>query len=177
MTGTWLKYLLVWTGVFFFRLIPWRAPNVEPMLAAIMPFSKRYGWLGSFSFGFLGIVLYDAVTSGWGEWTWITAFSYGALGFASHLYFQKREATRANFVIFGIFGTLAYDALTGLTIGPLFHGQSFILALTGQIPFTMLHLAGVVLFATVLSPLIYRYVVMNDSFELSGLWKRGLANS
>jgi len=111
---------------------------------------------GSFAFGFLGIVLYDAVTSGWGEWTWITAFTYGALGLASHAYFKNRDASRMNFVGFGIVGTLAYDALTGLTIGPLFHGQSFALALSGQIPFTLLHLLGTIVFAMFLSPAIYR---------------------
>jgi uncharacterized membrane protein len=175
--STAFKVLLVWTAVLLFRLIPWRAPNVEPMLAAVMPFSKRYGILVSFGFGFLGIVLYDALTSGWGEWTWITAAAYGLLGLAAHWYFRSREATRMNFVTFSVIGTIAYDVVTGLTIGPLFHGQSFALALSGQIPFTLLHLIGAILFAAVASPLIYRYIVMQDTLELSTLWKRALARS
>jgi uncharacterized membrane protein len=166
-TTGWLKFVIGWGTVFLFRLIPFRLPNVEPLLATMMPFSKRFGALGSFLFGFLGIVLFDAVTSGWGMWTLVTALAYGALGPASYYFFLKREASVANFVRFGIIGTLAYDAVTGLTIGPLFMGQPFLVALVGQIPFTLLHLAGTVVFATLLSPVLYRGVVQNEVFELS----------
>jgi uncharacterized membrane protein len=174
-TTGWLKFFIGWSAVFLFRLIPLRPPNVEPMLATLMPFSKRYGPLGSFLFGFLGIVLFDLVTSGWGIWTLITALAYGALGPAAHFYFKKREATVKHFLIFGIVGTLAYDALTGLTIGPIFENQPFMLALLGQIPFTLLHLVGTIVFAVCLSPAIYHSVVQNEIFEISFLKNRILA--
>lgn len=164
-TGS-FKFLLTWLGVLLFRLLPFRPPNVEPMLAAVMPFSKRYGILGSFAFGFFGIVLYDAVTAGWGVWTWIPAVCYGLLGIASHYYFKNRPASRGNFVAFGMVGTVLYDAATGLTIGPIFNHQPFMIALTGQIPFTVLHLLGTILFALVLSPALYRWVVENEALEL-----------
>src|SRR3990170_1135723 len=144
------KFIIGWTAVFLFRLIPFRPPNFEPMLATIMPFSKRFGLLGSFLFGFLGIVLFDAVTSGWGIWTAVTAIAYGMLGAGSCLFFKNREATVKNFLSFGVMGTLFYDAVTGLTIGPIFQGQPFIVALSGQIPFTLMHLLGTVVFATLL---------------------------
>ena len=162
-----LKFLLGWTAVFLFRLIPFRPPNVEPMLATVMPFSKRYGVFGSFAFGFFGIVLYDAVTSGWGRWTVVTALAYGALGIAAHFYFKNRDASVGNFLHFGIVGTLAYDAVTGLTIGPLFNHQPFMNALVGQIPFTIMHLLGTIVFATLLSPALYRWVVQNEQLEIS----------
>lgn len=168
-TTGWLKFLLGWVAVFLFRLIPFRPPNVEPMLATIMPFSKRYGIVGSFLFGFLGIVLFDAVTSGWGIWTAVTAIAYGFLGLGARLFFKNRDASVGNFLKFGIVGTILYDAATGLTIGPLFEGQSFMLALTGQIPFTLMHLAGTIVFAIFLSPAIYRLVVQNETFELPSL--------
>jgi uncharacterized membrane protein len=171
----WLKFLLGWGAVFLFRLIPLRPPNVEPMLATLMPFSKRYGPVGSFLFGFLGIVLFDAITSGWGIWTLVTALAYGALGPASHFFFKKREASAKNFLAFGIVGTLAYDAATGLTIGPIFEGQPFMAALLGQIPFTLLHLLGTIVFAVCLSPAIYRWVVQNEVLEISFLKNRILA--
>ncbi len=161
-----LKFLLGWTVVFLFRLIPFRPPNFEPMLATIMPFSKRFGLLGSFLFGFLGIVLFDAVTSGWGSWTWVTAVAYGMLGIGSQLYFRNREASVRNFLSFGVMGTLFYDAVTGLTIGPIFQSQPFIVALTGQIPFTLMHLLGTIVFATLLSPALYRWVVQSEALEV-----------
>ena len=129
--GTWyshipmnagLKYLIGWTAVFLFRLIPFRPPNFEPMLATVMPFSKRFGVAGSFLFGFLGIVLYDAITSGWGSWTWATALCYGLLGVAAHYYFRNRDASVKNFLVFGIPATILYDAVT-MFIAPIFNGQ------------------------------------------------------
>ena len=63
-------------------------------------------------------------------------------------------------------GTLFYDAVTGLTIGPLFFHQSFIVSLVGQIPFTVLHLLGNVSFAIVLSPMIERWLVKEDSVSV-----------
>ncbi|OGG62339.1 hypothetical protein A3I46_02685 [Candidatus Kaiserbacteria bacterium RIFCSPLOWO2_02_FULL_54_13] len=171
----WLKFIIGWSVVFLFRLIPLRLPNVEPMLATMMPFSKRYGPLGSFVFGFFGIVLYDAVTSGWGIWTLVTALAYGGLGLAAYFYFKNRSASVKNFLRFGIVGTIVYDALTGLTIGPLFMGQPFVLALTGQIPFTLLHLAGTAVFSVCLSPAIYRWVLRPEALEIPAIihsWHR-----
>ena len=161
-----LKFILGWTAVFLFRLIPSPPPNFEPMLATVMPFSKRYGLMGSFLFGFLGIVLYDAVTSGWGSWTWVTAICYGLLGVSAHYFFKHREATARNFLIFGIPATLAYDTVTML-IGPIFSGQSLTVAFVGQIPFTLMHVLGTTVFATLLSPALYCWVVRNESLELS----------
>ncbi|MDP2648338.1 MAG: hypothetical protein Q8P19_00345 [bacterium] len=171
-TGT-LKFIIGWATVFLFRLIPFRPPNFEPMLATVMPFSKRYGLAGSFLFGFLGIVLFDAVTSGWGSWTWVTALCYGSLGVAAHYYFKDREANVRNFLVFGIPGTVLYDAVTML-IGPVFGHQPLMVAVTGQIPFTLMHLAGTVTFSVLLAPALYRWVVRNDALELSlaGIFQR-----
>lgn len=168
-----LKFIIGWAGVFFFRLIllPVRPPNFEPMLATVMPFSKRYGLLGSFSFGFFGIVLYDAVTSGWGSWTWVTAICYGLLGVAAHYFFKNREASIKNFLLFGVPVTLLYDAVTML-IGPIFANQSLALALAGQIPFSIMHVLSTVVFATLLSPALYKWVVSNDALEVNVVFSR-----
>lgn len=167
MNGT-LKFLIGWTAVFLFRLIPFRPPNFEPMLATVMPFSKRFGLLGSFVFGFLGIVFYDAVTSGWGNWTWVTALCYGLLGVGAHYYFKNREASVRNFLVFGIPATVIYDAVT-MMIAPIFNDQPLAIALAGQIPFTLIHLAGTVVFSVTLSPALYRWVIQNESFEFARL--------
>ena len=72
---------------------------------------------------------------------------------------------RINYVKFAVIGTLFFDAITGLTVGPLFFNQSFMSALIGQIPFTILHLIGNVSFAFVVSPILYTYISTNKVID------------
>jgi hypothetical protein len=66
---------------------------------------------------------------------------------------------------YSIIGTLVYDALTGLTIGPLMFKMPFMVALVGQIPFTLWHLAGNMVMALVFSPALYKWVLENDNLD------------
>jgi uncharacterized membrane protein len=162
-----LKYLVGFLVVFLVRLIPFRPPNIEPVMATMMPFAKRFGSFGGFVFASLSIVLYDGVTSGWGVWTLVTAVAYGLLGLGSAWFFKHRASTAGNYVQFAVAGTIFYDAVTGLTVGPLLWGQPFMVALVGQIPFTLYHLVGNITFAAVVSPALYRLVLENQKLSVS----------
>lgn len=148
-----------------YRLVPVRLPNVEPILCTSMPFAKKYGNLTGFLFPFLSIFIYDLLTSGVGQWTLITAFTYAFLGLGASWYFKSRESKAINYLKYAIISTLIYDAVTGLSMGPLLFGQSFSDALIGQIPFTAYHLISNMIFAITLSPLIYRWIVSNKKLE------------
>jgi uncharacterized membrane protein len=137
------------------RLIPMRPPNVEPILVSQMPFAKQYGAVYGFLFGVLSVVLYDVITGTVGVWTLVTATTYGVVGLGAAAFFKNREANRRNFVSYAVISTLFYDAVTGLSIGPLFFHQSFTVALSGQVLFTALHLCGNIIFAFLVSPAIY----------------------
>lgn len=165
LKNNWIKFVVGWAIVFGIRMIPFRVPNIEPLTATQMPFAKKFGWFGGFIFGFLSIVAFDAVTSGIGVWTWVTAGAFGLLGVLASFFFKNREGNMKNFVFFGIAGTLFYDAITGLTIGPIFWGQSFVEAFIGQIPFTLYHLSGNIVFSAAISPLIHRWVTGNEKLE------------
>ena len=142
------------------RLIPFRVPNVEPIMATTMPIGRAYGALSGFSFAVLSILLYDIITHTLGVQTFFTAGAYGVVGLCSFYYFKKQKSNNKwSYVRFAIFGTLFYDAVTGLAVGPLFFHQSFLASLVGQIPFTALHLMGNIIFALLLSPAIYKYLV------------------
>lgn len=158
MSSAWLKTGIVFAAVLIYRLIPFRAPNVEPLLASVMPLGKRYGALTSVAFTIASFVVYDALTAGIGMWTIVPGACYALVALASAQYFKTREATRGNFVKFGIVSIIFYDAVTGVIAGPLMSSQTFANALYGQIPFTILHLAGAVSFAAILSPVIYRWL-------------------
>ena len=159
------KYIVGFIVCFLIRLIPFKPPNIEPILATQMPFSRAYGGIAGFSFAFFSIIIFDFFTSGLGMWTLITAFSYGLLGLWAVNYFKNKKNTGWNYAKFAIIGTLAYDIVTGLSVGPLFFNQPFMEALIGQIPFTALHLLGNVSFALVLSPAIYNFIIENKKLE------------
>jgi len=160
-----LKFAVALVLCLLARLIPFRAPNVEPIMATIMPFSKVYGAWITFSFAVLSILSYDLITKTIGVQTFFTVFAYGIVGLWSAHYFKKNESSTWNFVRFTIFGTLFFDALTGLTVGPLFFHQSFIGSLVGQIPFTAFHLVGNIIFAFILSPAIYSWLIKKRKRE------------
>ena len=161
MKKNWLKYTIAFFSVLVFRMIPFRTPNVEPIMAVIMPFGKIYGGVMAFVFGFLSIVLFDSMTSGIGVWTLVTALAYGLLGIGAQYYFKNRSGWK-SYASYAVVATIIYDAITGLTIGPLFFHQTFMISLVGQIPFTVLHLLGNVSFAIVLSPVIERWVMNSE---------------
>ncbi|MBP6883680.1 MAG: hypothetical protein KBC06_00380 [Candidatus Pacebacteria bacterium] len=161
----WFKFSAAFIACLAIRLIPIRPPNIEPIMATQMPMSKVYGPYFGFIFSFLSIVAYDLLTGTLGMWSLFTATTYGVLGLAATFYFRNKKGTGLDYVRFAIFGTLFFDAVTGLSVGPLFFHQSFYNALIGQIPFTMLHLVGNVLFAYMLSPAIYSLFIKKKKFE------------
>lgn len=149
---------MIFISALFFRLLPFRAPNVEPILAAIMPASRVFGGLAGFFFGTLSVLAYDLLTNTLGFQTFFTAGAFGVLGFWSASYFRRNQAKKFGYLRFAVLGTLFFDAVTGLTVGPILFHQSFWGALVGQIPFTALHLAGNTIFALLLSPVIYTFL-------------------
>jgi len=158
-------FAIGWIITFLIRLIPFRPPNIEPILAAQMPFAKVYGKTAGFLFAFANIVLYDIITGYVGIWTFITAFAYGLLAIAAFRFFAWRGSGVRSYAEFAVIGTLLYDALTGLTVGPLFFGQTLMQAFIGQIPFTAMHLVGNVAFAVTLSPLIEWILIKKPSLK------------
>ncbi len=167
----WFKYIVGFLVCLLVRLIPFRPPNIEPILATQMPFSKAYGKVAGFSFAFLSIVLFDLIMSKVGMWTFITALAYGLLGLWAVFYFKNKKNNAWTYAKFAIMGTLAFDIVTGLSIGPLFFHQPFWEAFISQIPFTGLHLLGNISFAIILSPIIYKYVVENKKLESQSIIK------
>ena len=86
-----LKFFLALVLCLLARMIPFRAPNVEPILATMMPFSKAYGALVGFSFAVLSILLYDILTGTLGVQTFFTAGAYGVLGLWAASYFSAKS--------------------------------------------------------------------------------------
>lgn len=161
----WFKFVLGFIVCLLIRLIPFRPPNIEPIMATVMPFSRAYGKVAGFFFAFGSMVLFDVMVGKVGIWTFITAIAYGLVGLGAALHFKNKKNTAWNYAKFAIISTVFFDAVTGFTIGPIFFGQPFIAAVLGQVPFTVMHLLGNVSFAIVLSPLLYIFVIENKKLE------------
>ena len=155
-----IKIFIVFFGCMLFRLLPLRAPNIEPIMASIMPLGRQYGTLFTFLFAVGSIVLYDLLTS-FGSWTFTVALAYGLVALLSSWYFKNREGSIKNFAIFAFFATILFDLFTGVLIAPLL-GKSIYTAFMLQIPFTALHLAGNIGFAITLSPLLEKWLATSS---------------
>jgi hypothetical protein len=160
------KLALTWLICFGLRLIPFRPANAEPLMATLMPQGSRFGMLTNLLWLVSEIVAYDAATVGIGSWTWEVALVYGVIAVAAVPVF-RRGPSRVKYVSFAILSTLSFDFLTGIVFGPALRGQSLSLAIAGQIPFTIAHLAGNFLLAAFVSPIIQRWIVDNPYLELA----------
>src|SRR3990167_220167 len=114
------KIFIIFIGCLLLRLLPLRAPNVEPIMASIMPLSRKYGVIFGFLFGFLSIFIYDLLTN-YGSWTWIAGITYGTVGAVSALYFNKSKSLPASggqrafdYAVFAFFATIVFDIITGI---------------------------------------------------------------
>lgn len=163
---SWLKAGLVFVVCVAIRLVPppFRAPNVEPVMASMMPLAKQGGALLGFLFAALSMVLFDVISGSLGSWTIVTALTYGCIGALAPLVLSHISGVR-GYVSFAVLGTLVFDGITGVLMGPLLFGGSYIQAFYGQIPFTMMHLVGNMAFAMTLSPLIEVWIIKNTLLD------------
>lgn len=164
------KYAAGFLGTLLFRLLSpflglW---NVSPLMATELAGAKAYGPLVGGLYGALSMVLLDLTVGKVGMWTFVTALTYGAVGVWGAYFFKNRSATKWNFVVASILGTLFFDLVTGVVMGPVLFGQTFASAALGQIPFTMHHLAGNVFFA-MCAPWFYRKIMENPKLEFSSI--------
>lgn len=167
------KYIVGFLGTLVFRLLSpflglW---NISPLMATELAGSKAYGpWVGGL-YGALSIALVDVLMGKTGLWTIVTSITYGLVGVFGAFYLKNRNASAKNFIVITIIGTLFFDLITGVLMGPLLFGGSFTVAAIGQIPFTARHLLGNVFFASVLAPWFYRKIMNNPKWELSHILK------
>lgn len=167
------RYIAGFVATLVFRLLSpylglW---NISPLMATELTGSKAYGpWVGGL-YGGLSFVLLDAIVGKVGLWTLITALSYAVVGVWGAYFLRGRTASAKNFVLASIAGTLFFDLVTGVLMGPLFFGQPWAVAIIGQVPFTVRHLLGNMFFAAVLSPWFYRKIMENPQWELLRLFR------
>ena len=157
-------------------------PNNDPIMSMALPFSRRSSALTSLLFPLITMASFDIVTNSVGPWTAVTAATYGLIGLGFHYFLKGREkAGIKTYLGCGILGVLAFDLVTGVIATPLlFPPMTFMQALVGQIPFTLMHLVTTCGFIIVVTPLLDKQVLLNsrlDDSRVSGFLSRLLVRS
>lgn len=160
-----MKLGIIFVSCLLFRLIPFRAPNLEPIMATLIPISRKYTLFTTMIFTFVSMVLYDFITGHVGLWTWVTAGAYSLVAFSAFFYFQKFQSKVSNLVVFTFFSTILFDLVTGVFIAPFF-GVSMSTAIVLQIPFTLIHLLGNIGFALTLTPILNIWLASSKLFSI-----------
>lgn len=166
-----VKYIIGLITVIGLRLIP-HPPNIEPIMSTTMPYAKKWRWLGGFIFAMLSVLIYDVITGTLGKWSFFTAGMFGLIGIAAGLFFSRKESSIKNYIIFAVIATIVYDAVTGIGMGVLIFNMPLSVTVIGQIPFTLMHLAGNIVLGAIVSPLLYRWVVDNKNLETESVLAR-----
>ncbi|MCX6715730.1 MAG: ECF transporter S component [Candidatus Taylorbacteria bacterium] len=138
--------------------------NINPLMATELAGAKAYGPFIGGLYGASSMIVFDALTSGIGPWTWNTSICYGLIGVFGSLFMKGRPAKIVDFMIVSIIGTLFFDLTTGI-IPTLIDGRTAVEALVLQAPFTVRHLGGNIFFA-LFAPWFYRNIMANLKFEL-----------
>ncbi len=152
-----LKIALLWLGCIGLRALPWRIPNVEPVMAATLPIGATSGVIASVVFPATVMVAFDVMGGAVGIWTPVTALAYAAIGLLSSRLFAGKTIRFLSGAFFAVYATILYDVVTA-ALGPLAFGQGWIETYVGQIPFTVNHVLGNVVLCGLLSPLLQRWL-------------------
>jgi hypothetical protein len=163
VSSAWVKMLAVTLFCVVWRMFPFRPPNVEPVLASLLPFGRRYGAVVGFLFICLNVLAYDTLTGTLSSWTLVVLVAYGIIGLASGM--LRGRAGIGWYVGFAVAATLFFDLVTGVLAGWLLFGMPFWTGFIGQIPYTINHLLGNVILSVALAPLLGRYVVENPALD------------
>lgn len=117
-------------------------PGCDPVAGFIVLAPRTWSRFLSSVFIGASIVLYDYMTVGCGLWTLVVVAAYFLIAAACNYVQIGSSLSMLGLCARGVIVTLAFDALTGLTVGPLLYGQPFMEAVVGQIPFSIAHLIG-----------------------------------
>ncbi|MCX6800752.1 MAG: hypothetical protein NTZ73_01025 [Candidatus Diapherotrites archaeon] len=154
-----IKFVLAVLAANAVRLLRF-IPNNDPIMAMMLPVSKKRNFVAAFLFPFLTMVSFDIITGYVGIWTVVTSLTYGGLGLLfAFIYGKEKKVGLKKYFFSGVAGVLIFDFITGVLATPLMFGMSFEQALLGQIPFTLMHLFTVSIYIFTITPLIDRYVV------------------
>lgn len=150
-----IKAILLLAMTVFIRAFP-RPPNVEPVMAGMLPVARKHGAAAAALFAFASMLVADALMARVGWWSIYTAIAYALVAFFS-FDFVKAGGLK-NYALTAVAGTLAFDAITMALFAVQFD-IPLPLAAAAQVPFTLMHLVGNTVLVVAATPLIEKYVL------------------
>ena len=149
-----VKYVISLTFCTLVRLVK-IFPNNDPIMGFALPFARKDKWWQAFLFPFIAMVSFDIITAKVGPWTLVTSSVYGLLALLFYRYFRTQSKVGLGTYLKGsIFGVLIFDFLTGPIMSSYMFRMPFEVALIGQIPFTLMHLASSITYTAIFVPIL-----------------------
>lgn len=134
----------------FFRIFP----NSDPIMGFALPAAKNEPWWKGALFAFVVMFSFDILTGHLGLWTIVTSLTYAAVILLFHFFLKNKKSTMKLFLGSGAVAVLIFDFITGPVMSSFMFGQSFIVTLIMQIPFTLLHIVSVSFSILIISPFL-----------------------
>jgi hypothetical protein len=129
-------------------------PNNDPIMGFALPFAKRDKWWQAALFAVIAMVSFDFLTMKLGPWTIGTALAYGFIALLFSRYFRRQKSVGLKkYAGSSIVGVLIFDFITGPVMSSFLFRVHFWAAFLGQIPFTLMHLAGAVPLTLLIVPI------------------------
>jgi hypothetical protein len=159
-------------------------PNIEPVMLFTLTAGLAAGPLAGLLIGAGSMILSNILmATGPLSFPWLlqmplvtlyTSLTYGAIGvFAGLLGYVKKSFRRRDYALLAGAFTLFYDLVTCVCFALQFYGAGGIpMALTSQVPFTLLHLSNVVS-AFIFAPYLYKAAVDARDYSIRGLLSAG----
>jgi predicted membrane protein len=135
-------------------------------MGVMLPYAKQEKWWAAPLFAFITMASFDLITWKVGIWTIVTSLTYAGIGLLFYFYYKKKKKVGLKeYLGSGVVGVLIFDFITGPIMSSWLFQMPFEVALVGQVPFTLLHLASVSIFIVILTPLLDKHLVNSESLD------------
>lgn len=179
----WIKCILGWLICFAIILVPLQPYSIfiggfplgdaHPMIAILMPFAEKLGVLGSAIYTLIYSISFFAI---WRpdlpNWIFVQGFAYAVVLALAALLLKKNKVKILGYVLYAFIGSILFDIIYRVPVGPLQYGQPILSALKEQMPYTFMRAIINTIYALILSFPIYRWIVMNPRLESDAIFRR-----
>ncbi|AJF61650.1 TPA: hypothetical protein HA239_03835 [Candidatus Woesearchaeota archaeon] len=130
-------------------------PNNDPILGVMLPTARVESIWKSILFVFVTMASFDLITGSVGIWTIVTSLVYSFVALLAGLLIRKiKDINLLHYFGFTLLSVLVFDFITGPVMSSMLFNMPFMASLSGQIPFTLLHLMSGLVYTALFCPVL-----------------------